>query len=328
MIVTVTLNPSLDRTLEVSELTRGSMVRATAARRDPGGKGVNVSRALAAHGITTCAVVPLSGLEGQELARLLALEGIEVFSVPVAGPSRSNVSVVEPDGSVTKINEPGGLLTGRDLDAIVSAVLEAASGCDWVVMSGSLPPGVPDVFYRRLCGLLNGCGVRVAVDTSGPALTASLAAEPALVKPNRDELAESVGFRVDTLADAVRAASVLRAAGADKVLVSLGPDGAVLVDESGVRYGESPVDVPRSPVGAGDAMLAGFTAAMIAGRDPLVEALSWGAAAVRLPGSRMPGPTDIDRAHVRVHAIPDLARPLRGLHNPNVGLPILGRPVS
>jgi len=328
MIVTVTLNPSLDRTLEVGHLTRGSLVRAEAARRDPGGKGVNVSRALAAHGIKTCAVVPISGSEGVELARLLALEGIAVSSVPVVGPTRSNVSVVEPDGSVTKINEPGGVLTEDELDEIVAAVLNVAAGSDWVVVSGSLPPSVPYDFYRRLCGLLHGGGVRVALDSSGPALTAALASAPALVKPNRDELAELVGFRVDTLADAVRAANVMRAAGADTVLASLGADGAVLVDESGVRYGDSPVGERRSPVGAGDAMLAGFIAAMITGRDPLIEALSWGAATVRFPGSRMPGPQDIDRTSVRIQPEPDLSRQLRGVHHPDLGDRILERPMS
>jgi 1-phosphofructokinase len=307
MIVTLTLNPSLDRTIEVAELSRGAMVRATGTRLDPGGKGVNVSRALAAHRIATTAVVPLGGPEGAQLTALLQQEGIDVCPVPVTSPTRSNVSLVEPDGTVTKINEPGGELTAADLDEITAAVLSAAAGADWVVASGSLPPGVPDSFYARLGQLLP---VRFAVDTSGPALSAALGSAPALVKPNRTELAESVGFGISTLADAVRAADVMREAGVGTVLASLGADGAVLVGGQGVLYGESPVDRRRSAVGAGDAMLAGFLAAGADGRDALVEALSWGAAAVRFPGSRMPGPSDIDRSAARVHADPDLSRPL------------------
>jgi 1-phosphofructokinase len=277
------------------------MVRATATRLDPGGKGVNVARALAAHQIATCAVVPLGGAEGAQLTKLLQQEGIDVCAVPVRESTRSNVSVVEPDGTVTKINEPGGSLSAADLDEIVAAVLSVADGADWVVACGSLPPGVPDGFYARLGQLLP---VRFAVDTSGSALTAAIGCGPALVKPNRAELAGAVGFRIDTLADAVRAASTMRAAGADAVLASLGAHGAVLVDGHGVRYGESPVDRRRSAVGAGDAMLAGYLAAGVTGADPLVEALSWGAAAVRFPGSRMPGPSDVDRSSVRVHAEP------------------------
>ena len=132
------------------------------------------------------------------------------------------------------------------------------------------------------------------------------------MKPNREELAESVGFRIDTVADAVRAATAMRAEGAQAVLASLGADGAVLVTGQGVRYGESPVDRGRSAVGAGDAMLAGYLAGGVAGGDALIEALSWGAAAVRFPGSRMPGPDDVDRASVRVHTSVDLTRALRG----------------
>jgi 1-phosphofructokinase len=307
MIVTLTLNPSLDRTIEVAELTRGAMVRATGTRLDPGGKGVNVARALAAHRIPTCAVVPLGGPEGAQLTALLEQEGIDVCAVPVRASTRSNISLVEPDGTVTKINEPGGTLTGADLDEITAAVLSVAAGAEWVVASGSLPPGVPDSFYAELGRLLP---VRFAVDTSGPALAAALGSKPALVKPNRGELAESVGFGIDTLGDAIRAAQAMRAAGAGTVLASLGKDGAVLVDGQGVRYGESRVGRRRSAVGAGDAMLAGFLAAGPAGRDALVEALSWGAAAVRFPGSRMPGPSDVDGSAVRVHPDPDPSRPL------------------
>lgn len=314
MIVTLTLNPSLDRTIEIARLTRGSMTRATATRLDPGGKGVNVSRALAAHGLATLAVVPCGGPEGEQLTTLLEFEGIDVGAVAVAGHTRSNVSLVEPDGTVTKINEPGGSLRPQDLERVDEAVLSAAAGADWVVASGSLPPGVPESFYGRLGRQLTELGVRFAVDSSGPALTAALEARPALVKPNRDELAETVGFGIDTIADAIRAAEAMRAAGAEAVLASLGADGAVLVDHEGVRWGESPVDRGRSAVGAGDAMLAGFLAAGRTGGDALTEALSWGAAAVRFPGSRMPGPSDVDRASVRVHPTPDLTRPLRGPH--------------
>ena len=301
MIITVTLNPSLDRTIEVAELARGAMVRATATRLDPGGKGVNVARALAAHKIPTCAVVPLGGAEGAQLTELLEQEGIDVCAVPVRGSTRSNVSLVEPDGTVTKINEPGVQLGAADLDEIVAAVLSVADGADWVVACGSLPPGVPSAFYARLGRLLP---VRFAVDSSGPALTEAIGAGPALIKPNRNELAELVGFRIETAADAVRAAAEVRAAGVTAVLASLGADGAVLVDGQGVRYGDSPVDRRRSAVGAGDAMLAGYLAGFMTGADPLVEALSWGAAAVRFPGSRMPGPADVDRSSVRVHAEP------------------------
>jgi len=151
-----------------------------------------------------------------------------------------------------------------------------------------------------------------AVDTSGPALVAVLPAQPVLVKPNAEELAEAAGRPVATLGDAIEAAQELRRRGAGAVVASLGADGAVLVDEGGAVHGEAPVARARSTVGAGDAMLAGFLAAGGAGRDALAEALAWGAAATSLPGSRMPTPADLDRAAVRIHDRPEMDRPLGG----------------
>lgn len=310
MIVTVTLNPSLDRTIEVEVLTRGAVIRARSARLDPGGKGVNVSRALLANGVASAAVVAVGGADGDQLRRLLETEGMRVHAVRAHGRTRSNVTIVEPGGVVTKLNEPGGPLSAGELDEAAAAVAAAAGSASWVVGCGSLPPGVPDGTYARMCRRFASGGVRVAVDTSGPALRAAVAASPDLVKPNREELAEAAGGPVDTVADAVEAAGQLRAWGARAVLVSLGAQGAVLVDDDGVLTGEAPVAHPRSTVGAGDALLAGFLAAGARGPRALAEGLAWGAAAVRLPASRMPGASDVRRDIVRIHPRPDLARPL------------------
>jgi 1-phosphofructokinase len=314
MIVTLTPNPSLDRTIEVPRLVRGEVLRATATRIDPGGKGVNVARALLANGFKAVAVVPSGGVEGGQLGALLAAEGIEAVPVAVSGAVRANVSVVEPDGTVTKLNEPGPRLSAAELEALVAATADAAQDAEWVVASGSLPPGAPTGFYADLVQRLRPSGALTAVDTSGPALVAALAARPDLIKPNREELAEATRRPIRTLGDAVAGARQLRAAGARAVLVSLGPDGAVLVDEVGAVHCEAPVPERRSPVGAGDATLAGFIAAGGAGPQALAEALAWGAAAAGLVGSRMPRPEDLDRAAVRLHPDPDLDRVLEGQH--------------
>jgi 1-phosphofructokinase len=310
MIVTLTLNPSLDRTIEVDRLTRGAVIRAGGAHLDPGGKGVNVSRALLANGVPSLAVLPCGGDEGQHLVRLLELEGVDVLSVPTSGPTRSNVTLAEPDGTVTKINEPGAPMPPEDLERVAETVLKAAGSADWVVVCGSLPPGVPVDVYATLAGRFAAAGIRVAVDTSGPALLAAIAAGAVLVKPNREELAEAVGRPLGSLGDVVDACRELRSWGAGTVLASLGADGAVLVDDEGVIVGESRLIEPRSTVGAGDSFLAGFLAAGASGADALAEALAWGAAAAALPGSRMPGPDDISRDVVRITSGPDLGRPL------------------
>jgi len=310
MIVTVTLNPSLDRAIDVDRLARGDVIRATSAHLDPGGKGVNVSRALLANGVPSRAVLPCGGDEGLQLIRLLETEGVDVRAVRIAGRTRSNITLAEPDGTVTKINEPGPALSTAEFEAITEQVLAAADAADWVVACGSMPPGLTVTAFGQLCRRLVAAGVRLAVDTSGPALRAAAEAGAALVKPNREELAEVVGCTLASLGDVVEAAQQLRGWGAGAVLASLGADGAVLVDVTGVVTGESPVARPRSAVGAGDALLAGFLAAGASGAAGLAEGLAWGSAAVSLPGSRMPGPADLLRHNVRIHPQPDQVRPL------------------
>jgi 1-phosphofructokinase len=312
MIVTVTPNPSVDRTIEVDRLTPGGVHRARSVRVDAGGKGVNVSRALAANQHRTCAVIPSGGIEGAQLAALLNTEQVEVVLVAIHGAIRANVSVAEPDGTITKLNEPGPILSRTEQEAIVAATLGVADQASWVVASGSIPPGTAPQFYRSLIERLHDRHARIALDTSGAPLELALAAGPDVVKPNRPELAEAAGRSLCTLGDVVEAATLLREKGADAVLASLGPDGAVLVDASGAIHGEAPVRASRNAVGAGDAMLAGFLAAGGHGPAALAEALAWGAAATTLPGSRMPAAADISRRAVRVHDSIDLNRVLVG----------------
>ncbi len=302
MIVTLTLNPSVDRTVEVETLARGEVMRALRVRVDPGGKGINVSRALATHGLPTRAVVTVGGAEGEHLVTLLRDTGIEIVPVPIKGSIRSNITVAEPDGTTTKFNEPGAELSADELAAVITAVRSAVESADWLVASGSLPTGTPAGFYADLVRMLSGSGTRVAVDTSGPALEAVLAAGPTIVKPNRDELAEVTGQRLGTIPEVVEAASRLRDLGAGAVLASLGAEGAVLVDNDGATHGRTPAVPPLSSVGAGDAMLAGFLAGGGKGTEALIDALAWGAAAVLQPGSGMPSPHDIDRAAIRLEA--------------------------
>ena len=310
MIVTLTLNPSLDRTIEVDRLIRGTMTRATSARLDPGGKGVNVSRALLANQVPTVAVVPVGGADGEQLVRLLEADQIPHHAVRVAGRTRSNVTVAEPDGTVTKLNEPGEPLSRQDLDAVADAVLGETGSASWVVACGSLPPGVPIGIYAQMCEFFTRAGVHVAVDASGPALLAAVDASPVLIKPNREELAEAVGRPVDTLGDVVEAAEELHLRGAGSVLASLGADGAVLVEDDGITIGEAPVmgtgarsgrETPCSP-GSWPPAHVGAT------RSPK----GWRGAPppCALPASRMPRPDDIRRDIVRIHPRPDLDRSL------------------
>lgn len=314
MIVTMTPNPSLDRTFELERLHRGAVNRAASDRVDPGGKGVNVARTLTAAGHRTTAVLPLGGSAGLLLSDLLLRQGIEVTTVPVRGETRTNVTVVEGDRVLTKINSPGPELTAPEAAALLAAVREDFAGTrvDWLACCGSLPRGLAPGWYAELVGRVRDRGARTAVDTSGPALLAVLGARPDVVKPNREELAEAAGREVAGVGDAFEAARHLVKQGAQQVLASLGADGMLLVSEEGGWFGTAPVAAVGSDVGAGDASLAGFLGAGGAGPGALAAALAHGAAAVRLPGSAMPAPADLDPDTVSVTADLPLERPLAG----------------
>ncbi len=314
MIVTLTLNPSVDRTVDVDALERGAVVRTSEPVLEPGGKGVNVTRALSANGVPSLAIVPVAGPDGAELSRLLERDGILCRFVPVSGRTRSNTSVCEPDGTVTKLNEPGSPLAEADLAAIATAVRTSVRDGDWLVVSGSTPPDITSEQIAALLGEAKATGAHLVIDSSGDALESAIAASPRIIKPNRAELAELVGRELGSVSAVVEAADEVRTFGVEYVLVSLGAEGAVLVGPSGMLVGESHVQKPRSTVGAGDSFLAGFLSRFAADEGDveaaLLEALTWGAAATRLPGSAVPTPTDLDPSIVQLVWQPDLDRPL------------------
>ncbi|AEY89940.1 1-phosphofructokinase [Streptomyces hygroscopicus subsp. jinggangensis 5008] len=311
MILTVTPNPSLDRTYEVQALKRGEVIRAETERMDPGGKGVNVSRAVAAAGRRTVAVLPLGGAPGALVAELLHAQGIEVAPVPVLGATRSNIALAEADGVLTKVNAPGPELSGPEQELLLDSVRSQSRDADWIACCGSLPRGLAPSWYADVVTRAHAGGARIALDTSGRALLEALRARPDVVKPNAEELAEAVARPLTTVGDALKAAEEVRAMGARAVLASLGADGQLLVSDDGAWFGSARVSAVRSNVGAGDASLAGFLIAGGTGPGALASAVAHGAAAVQLPGSVMPTPADLDPAAVTVTADIPVDRELR-----------------
>lgn len=312
MIVTVTPNPSVDRTLFINVLTRGAVTRSKRSLAEPSGKGVNVSLALHAHHQPTTAVLPVGGSSGVQLSEMLSSSGIVFHPVPIGDSIRSNISLAESDGTVTKINESGPSLARDEARALRDAALAASRGAAWLAACGSLPEGVDDDFYTGLVRSARQMGLRIAVDTSGVALGWAIQAGPDLIKPNLEELAEATGRTLVTIGDAVEAAEHLRREGARVVLASLGADGAILVDRHGVVHGEAPVAHPVSTVGAGDALLAGFLAAGGSGPTALAAGLRWAAAAVQHVGTVL---TSSDgNVPVIIHERADPDRVLRSTH--------------
>ena len=307
MIVTVTPNPSIDRTLRVPPIVRGGVHRAASATAEAGGKGINVARALVTEGHAAQAIAPLSATSAVAMRALLGLTP-PLHAVPIAGAIRVNVSLVEDDGTVTKVNEPGPPLSDVETEALLATVAAIGSGATWVVGCGSLPPSVAADFYARLARRVPS-GVRVAVDADGAALQACRGQRLALIKPNLRELEGLVDRSLPTLGDVVAAAGDLVAGGIDAVLVSLGQDGAVLVDRDGASHAEAHVEDVVNTVGAGDALLAGFLAGG-GRRDALVGAVAWSVAACRSPGTQMRRVERADVDAVTVHDAPDPARRL------------------
>lgn len=313
MIVTVTLNPSVDRTYEVPALAVGEVNRATRVHQEPSGKGVNVTRALTVNRVPSLAVLPCGGPAGDTLIALLEAEQVAYRAVPISGSVRVNITLAEPGGRATKINEAGASLDGADLEHLTSAALAAAGAApaglaglaptgsrDWLVGSGSLPPGVRPDYYAHAGRRAHEAGLRFALDTSGEALRAGLDAGPDVVKPNVAELAEVTGTRITSPGRAIAAARELLARGAGCVVVSMGADGALLVSPDGTWHASAGAPRVRSTVGAGDALLAGFLAAGGTGEDALREAVLWATAAVGAPGSHVPLIDDAVRAAISV----------------------------
>lgn len=297
MIVTVTPNPSLDRTLHLPRLVPGGVNRATATMTEPSGKGVNVALALYASKLDVCAVLPVGGATGDEIIAGLDALGLRTLGVPIHQPVRSNLSLVEADGRSTKVNEPGPTLSGAEVAALRRAALSVGGPDDLLLWAGSLPIGFVPSELASAVAEARAAGRRVAVDASGSALQAVLSndreAVPHLIKPNAEELAEAIGAPVTTLGDVVAAARTLLARGVCTVLVSLGGDGAILVDVELAEpvHGTAPAHRVVNTVGAGDAFLAGYLAEPAGGAEALASALRFGAAAVEREGTLV-GVTD------------------------------------
>ena len=313
MIVTLTANPSHDRTVNLGgPLERGAVQRAESVISQPGGKGVNISRACVAADLPSIAVLPAAKDDPFVLELLAA--GIDCRPVEHEGDLRVNITITEPDGTTTKLNSPGPQATPRLLAELEDALVRRADGADWVVLAGSLPPGAPRSWYAELVAALRGTTARIAVDTSDAPLQALVdalslrsASAPHLMKPNGEELASVTGHREDHLeSDPLATAAAARdlvGRGVDTVLVTLGAYGAVLVTADGAWHATPPPVTVVSTVGAGDSSLFGYLLGDVRGCEPderLALAVAYGSAAAGLPGTTIPHVGQVDPGLVQV----------------------------
>ena len=259
MIYTVTFSPTLDYVVEIDEFQTGAINRTSSEKVYPGGKGVNVSIALKNFGYDNTALGFIAGFTGAEIKRLLHGIGVRNNFINVEkGMSRINMKIISKDE--TAINGQGPEITNEDI-GILYARLRCLVDGDFLVLAGHIPDTLPSDMYKQVLQFLEGRNLNVVVDAEKELLTGTLQYRPWLIKPNRDELGEVFGVKINSLEEAVPFAKKLQEAGARNVLVSMGGLGAVLVAEDGTIYSSDAIKGNVvSTVGAGDSMVAGFIA--------------------------------------------------------------------
>ena len=314
MIVTVTLNAALDRTVRVPNFQLGARHRADASLRQPGGKGVNVARALKRLGVPVIATGLAGGRVGTYIIEELTAEGILNDFVRIADESRTSTAVIDPtNNQQTEINEYGPSVQPAELEVLFDKIRYLSKGADVFVLAGSLPRDVPSDLYERLLRALRQNGVITAVDTSGPALRAALQAEPRVVSPNVREAEEIVGHEFGDEDDMAEAAETLTNMGAEVAIIHH-EDGCVLHDRTEGKRGRSyRARLPRrtdivSTVGSGDALLAGYVAARY-GRQSMIDAIALavacGAANTQRFGAGVFDAADVESLMRRVEVVSD-----------------------
>ncbi len=264
-VVTVTINPAIDHHISIPSFTAGAVNRVQSSQLDPGGKGVNVASYLADFGVPTTVTGFLGADNDGIFRRFFAEKGIEDRFVRIAGQTRTGVKIVDDvRHETTDINFPGPTPTEEDVDRLFETLRAASRADEWFVLAGSVPGGVSPGIYREMVALL--AGKRVLLDTSGEALRRAVEGRPWLVKPNVAELEELVGEPVDSPAAIVRIArALIRWHGIATVVVSMGKEGAIFVEDKDAVWAAPPAVEVRSTVGAGDAMVAGIVAGKLRG---------------------------------------------------------------
>lgn len=290
MIYTVTLNPALDKTVEIPGMALDTVNRVTSMRTDPGGKGINVSKVIAKLGGESCAVGILGGESGRTLLAALEREGLRTHFRFVEGQTRTNLKIIDRAlHTNTDINEPGLTVSPADLDALLRDLLGMVREGDIVVLAGSLPQGAPQDTYRVWTAACREKGARVCLDADGVLLAEGLKAAPYLIKPNEDELSRLVGHRLTDTDELIAEGRRLLKGGVTRVVISLGERGALYMRGNEVLYAEG-LSVPvGSTVGAGDSVVAALAYADSLGmsdEDAVRLSTATGAANVMCSGTQ------------------------------------------
>src|SRR5277367_3307107 len=256
-----------------------------------GGRGINASCLLQSFGASTMAIVPSGGPAGEKFTKLLAKWGFPVKVVSIQKEIRTNLTIVDRQGLTIKLNELGPLITSTELARVEKVVENNLATASWLMLCGSVPPGVPGDFYTKLIGMARARKVKTLLDTDGDALLHGVEAGPTVVTPNQPEAERLLNRALITRAHFTEAATRIKAMGAESVLLSLGGRGVVAVNENQLLEAIPPRIEAVSPIGAGDALAAAYVWAMTKKKefgDCVRWAVAAGTASAKLPGVQFP----------------------------------------
>ena len=260
MIYTCTITPSLDYTTYLPDFTAGKLNRTGEVYYYPGGKGINVSRVLKRLGAENKALGFTGGFTGHYIEEFLKTEGVSTDFIEIDEITRINVKI--KSAQETELNGPGPQLDASQLEQLASKAQQMQRG-DWLVLAGSLPASIPEVYFTELAETCRKLGVKFVLDTSGPALPKLIHHAPFLIKPNQEELGELFGTEITSMAEAAFYAKKLVAAGVQNVVVSMGGKGALLATSELLLQAKAPKGKAVNTVGAGDSLVSGFIASYV-----------------------------------------------------------------
>ncbi len=287
MIVTLTVNPAIDRIISVDRLAFEDRAYINSSRESPGGRGINASCVIHSFGGRTLAVLTSGGETGRRIEQLLGCCGFEIAAVPVRNEIRTNLTITDTHGLTVNLNEAGPKLEKAEVARLEKVVRQSLDNASWLLLCGSLPPGVPPCFYGRLIEIARQKKVKTMLDADGEPLREGVEARPSVATPNQHEAERLLGRTLLTRTHYLEAAERIRHMGAESVLLTLGSRGAVAAYGDGLIEAVPPRVDAVCPIGAGDALRAAYAWATLRKSNP-VDALRWGVAAgtasARLPG--------------------------------------------
>ena len=303
MIITLTVNPAIDRTIAVDRLVFEDRAYITSSHESAGGRGINAACVIHSFGGKAMAIVPAGGESGAHFEQFLNSCGFELIVVPTHSEVRRNLIITDKQGLTVKLNEPGATLNKAELARIEKVVRGKLDHASWFMICGSLPPGVPGSFYAHLVMMARKRGVKTLLDADGEGLVAGIEAKPTVVTPNQQEAERLLDRPLLTRTHFLQAAASIRKMGAASVILSLGSQGAVGAFDHQMIEVIPPRVEAISPIGSGDALAAAFTWAMELNKE-YRDALRWGVAAgtasARLPGMQFAGAAQTEDVYKRV----------------------------